>query len=286
MDFDLSLPAPAKLNLFLHIVGQRPNGYHELQTVFQLLDAGDNMHFKYSSASTISLHPDFADIPLKDNLVYKAAKLLQQHSQCSLGAEIVLEKNLPMGGGLGGGSSNAATTLLALNKLWDLKLSLNELAEIGITLGADVPVFVKGFTAWAEGIGEQLTPIKIPEYWYLILTPKSHVSTAQIFSNERLTRDTPKLKIAPALEGRDLDHFHNDCETIVTTLYPDIKDAISWLNQFGLGRLTGTGACCFSRFESEAKARQVLNEAQSTFKGFVAKGVHLSPAHQRLNEAD
>lgn len=286
MDFDLSLPAPAKLNLFLHIVGRQANGYHQLQTVFQLLDYGDALHFRRTHDGRIKLIPEVSDIPLQDNLIVKAAQALQAYNKQSFGIEIKLEKNLPMGGGLGGGSSDAATTLLALNALWQLELSPAQLADIGLSLGADVPVFVKGTSAWAEGIGEQLSPVKIKDFWYLVLCPESHVSTAQIFSHERLTRDTPKLKIAPALEGRVLDSYHNDCETLVTELYPEINEAISWLNNFGQGRLTGTGACCFCRFDSQAEAEQVLNEAPSKFKGFVAKGVYLSPAHQRLNEAE
>jgi 4-diphosphocytidyl-2-C-methyl-D-erythritol kinase len=210
-----------------------------------------------------------------------------------------------MGGGLGGGSSNAATTLLALNYLWQLKLNEDSLAAIGSHLGADVPIFVRGHSAWAEGIGELITPIKLKEYWYVILVPECHINTGEIFSHERLTRDTPKKKIAPALEGHGNeqhtavkiayldqsdsnflnDEYRNDCESLVSNLYPEIRDAISWLSQYAKSRLTGTGACCFARFDSEIQAQQVLNEARSKFKGFIAKGVNLSPAIQRLDEA-
>lgn len=286
MDTTLTLTSPAKLNLFLHINGRLANGYHELQTVFQILDRGDVMNFETRPVADISVSPNFGAIPLNENLAYRAAKLLQEHSGTKLGAHIHLHKYLPTGGGVGGGSSNAATTLIALNKLWQLGLSQAQLADLGLQLGADVPVFVHGKTAWAEGVGEQLTPMDLGEHWYVILSPNCHVSTAQVFSHQRLTRDSPKLKIAPALGVLDIEEFNNDCQAIVTELYPEIGRAISWLDQFGSGRLTGTGACCFCRVESETKAQQVLNEASSEFKGFIAKGVNLSPAIQRQNEAD
>lgn len=282
----LKLLAPAKLNLFLHITGRRADGYHELQTVFQILDFGDTLEFTRTDSGDIRLAPEFVDLDIEDNLIFKAAKLLEPYREKNAGIDIVIDKKLPMGGGLGGGSSNAATTLLALNTLWKCKLSNNELATLGLSLGADVPVFVHGFTAFAEGIGEQLTPVQTPENWYVVLCPETHVSTAQIFSNEVLTRDTPKMKIAPALEGQALDSFHNDCEPLVTQLYPNIQEAIHWLSKQGPAKLTGTGACCFCRVESETKARQVLNSASSKFKGFIAKGVQLSPALKRLNEAE
>lgn len=282
----LTLLAPAKLNLFLHITGRRANGYHELQTVFQILDVGDTLEFTRTDSGDIRLTPEFVDLDIENNLIFKAAKLLEPYREKNAGVDIVIDKKLPMGGGLGGGSSNAATTLLALNTLWKCKLSNKELAALGLSLGADVPVFVHGFTAFAEGIGEQLTPVQTPENWYVVLCPETHVSTAQIFSNEVLTRDTPKMKIAPALKGQALDSFHNDCEPLVAQLYPDVQEAIHWLSKHGPAKLTGTGACCFCRLESETKARQVLNSASSKFKGFIAKGVQLSPALKRLNEAE
>jgi len=290
MDFDLTLPAPAKLNLFLHINGRRDDGYHLLQTVFQILDRGDQLSFRATSRPEITLTPELAGVPHEDNLIVKAARLLQEHSGVRLGAHIHLEKTLPLGGGLGGGSSNAATTLIALNRLWSLELTPDTLASIGLQLGADVPVFVKGHSAFAEGVGEQLTAVDLPEKWYVILCPNCHVSTPEIFSNERLTRDSPKLRIAPASEGQGLEQAcskgRNDCAAIATDLYPAIKETISWLNQFGDGRMTGTGACCFCRFDSQAEAQKVLNEAQSKFKGFIAKGVNTSPALEGLNEAN
>ncbi len=313
MDNSLSLISPAKLNLFLHINGRRSPkqdfpGYHELQTVFHILDRGDLLHFSLEKTPGIRISPDFVDIPLKDNLIFKAAEALinaTQNKSLITGVHIKVEKTLPMGGGLGGGSSNAATTLIALNHLWQLNLTENALAAIGATLGADVPVFVRGNSAWAEGIGDLISPIKLEDCWYLILIPDCHINTGEIFSHERLTRDTPKKKIAPALEGQDnkqhtvvkiadldqsdsnflSDEYRNDCEALVAHLHPEIRSAINWLSQFAPSRLTGTGACCFARFDSEKEAQQVLNEAQSKFKGFIAKGVNLSPAIQRLNEA-
>ena len=286
---ELTLPAPAKLNLFLHINGRRANGYHDLQTLFQILDHGDELHFENTPSKSIQIEPNIEGVPLEDNLIYKAAKLLQTHCKTSQGVSITLNKKLPMGGGLGGGSSNAATTLLALNTLWQLNLSNDKLAELGLQLGADVPVFVRGHSAFAEGVGEQLLSVDLPQKWYVVLAPKCHVSTAELFSNERLTRDTPKIKIAPASEGQLLElatsKGRNDCQAIATSLFPEIKDALDWLNQFGNGRMTGTGACCFCSVDNEAKAQQILNEAQSKFEGFIAKGVNLSPAIERLNEA-
>lgn len=305
MDPTLSLISPAKLNLFLHINGRRgPEqshpGYHELQTVFQLLDRGDMLHFSANQSGKIEITPEIADIRPEENLIFIAAQRLKEagilldKGSHLLGAKIHLEKSLPMGGGLGGGSSNAATTLIALNHLWGLELEECQLAKIAAKIGADVPVFVEGRSAWAEGIGDELCPIPMSEEWFVVLTPDCHVNTAKIFSHERLTRDTPKKRIAPALEGHGLDtssekflsdEYRNDFEALISELYPQIKEAIQWLSQFGIARLTGTGACCFCIVKDEATAKQVLNEAKSKFKGFIAKGVNLSPAIQRLDEA-
>lgn len=289
MDFDLELLSPAKLNLFLHINGRRADGYHELQTLFQILDYGDQMRFRTTQDGHIRLHANVPGLAMEHNLVYRAALSLQSHTGTTLGVEIDLQKKLPMGGGLGGGSSNAATTLLALNHLWSLNLPSEKLQELGLQLGADVPVFIAGKSALAEGVGEQLSAMNLQENWYLVLHPKCHVSTAEIFSNQRLTRDTPKIKIAPALEGLGSEEMYrrtrNDCEAVATTLYPEIREAIDWLNQFGHGRLTGTGACCFCRFDQQAQAQRALAAAQSKFEGFIARGVNISPAFERLNEA-
>lgn len=269
----LSLPAPAKINLFLHITGRRADGYHNLQTLFQLLDHGDQLDFAINPDGNIHLSPSIPGVPQENNLIYRAARALQQYSGCTLGADIHLHKRLPMGGGLGGGSSDAATTLLGLNALWSLGLPTKALQEIGAQIGADVPVFVLGHTAWAEGIGDQLTPVEMPDDWYLILTPDIQVSTAEVFTHQSLTRNTHPIKIRAFLEQGG----QNDCQTVVETLYPEVKRARQWLAQFTETRLTGTGASLFARFASEADAELVLKRIPAPWKGFVAKGVNQSP---------
>jgi 4-diphosphocytidyl-2-C-methyl-D-erythritol kinase len=280
---NIELLSPCKINLFLHINGRRDDGYHELQTIFQLLNYGDSMHFKARADGEVTISPDFADIPLETNLIWRAAQLLKQTSNCPLGAAITINKRIPMGGGLGGGSSNAATTLLALNRLWKLNLSTDKLAALGKTLGADVPVFVSGHSAFAEGIGDQLTPINLPENWYLIISPGCSVNTAKIFSDKRLTRNTSKLKIAPALEGYG-SSLRNDCEPLVRSMFDPVDQAINWLNKFSKAMLTGTGACVFAKFESMTKANEVLNQLPEQFKGFVAQGINQSPVHIELEK--
>lgn len=275
----LHLTSPAKLNLFLHITGQRPDGYHLLQTAYQLLDYGDSMEFKTREDGNIALQCAIKDLALEDNLVYRAARLLQAHAGCPTGATITLEKVLPIGGGIGGGSSNAATTLLALNQLWESHLAEDELAELGIQLGADVPVFIRGRSAFAEGIGEILQAIDIPETYYLVIKPDCHVSTPQIFSHRELTRDTSAITIAAFFEQGG----HNDCEGIVRQLYPEVDLAFNWLNQHGEARLTGTGACVFLAFDNEAQAQHVFQLLPNKFQGFVARGVNISPVHRELN---
>jgi len=272
----LTLPAPAKLNLMLHITGRRKDGYHNLQTLFQFLDYGDQLQFDALSSAEIEVISDLSGIPNEDNLIYRAALLLQQHSNCQQGARIHLEKILPMGAGLGGGSSDAATTLIALNQLWNLNIELAELAGLGLQLGADVPVFVRGYAAWAEGIGEQLTAVTLPEFWYLVLTPDCHVSTAEIFSHKELTRNTSAITIAAALKGGG----RNDCEAVVSTLYPQVKQALIWLNQFAAARMTGTGASIFASFETQDQAQQVLDQLPATLRGFIAQGENISPLHR------
>lgn len=278
MNTTLTLPAPAKLNLMLHITGRREDGYHNLQTVFQLLDRGDQLSFTARNDSAITLSPAIAGVPFEDNLIVRAAKLLQQHSNCSAGADIQLDKKLPMGGGIGGGSSNAATTLVGLNHLWRCGLSVDALAELGRQLGADVPVFVRGHSAWAEGVGEHLQPLELPEKWFLVLTPDCHVSTAEIFCHKRLTRDTPIIKVAAFFEGDS----QNDCQPLVRKLYPEVDFALDWLNQYGTSRMTGTGASVFAAFDSEASAQAVLEKIPNELSGFVAKGVNISPLQQQL----
>ena len=275
----LRVPAPAKLNLFLHITGRRTDGYHNLQTIFQFLDYGDELSFRARNDDELTLTPEVTGVPFEDNLIIKAARLLQARTEKACGADIELKKKLPMGGGLGGGSSDAATTLLALNKLWEINLSIDELAAIGLTLGADVPVFVRGEAAFAEGVGECLTPVpELPEPWYLVVCPPVHVDTGKIFQHEGLTRDTPAINIRTALRqgGR------NDCQQIVTMLYPEIGKTLNLLNKFSFAKMTGTGACVYSSFGSEAEAIIVSEQLPAGYKAFVAKGVNISPTHRVL----
>ena len=285
MTTSITLPAPAKLNLFLHIVGRRPDGYHELQTLFQFLDYGDDLTFTLTpDRPGARLTQALADVPDRDNLIIRAAGALAATTSGALpGVDISLTKRLPMGGGLGGGSSNAATTLLALNHLWQLNLSIDELAELGLSLGADVPVFVRGQAAFGEGVGERLTPVAPPEDWFLVLKPECNINTGKIFSEEGLTRDTPRIKIAPAFEG-DASRYRNDCEDVVRRLYPEVNRSLDWLAQFGPARLTGTGACIFGRFPTESAARIIWESKPSGITGFVAKGVNHSPLHKKLTE--
>lgn len=272
----LTLPAPAKLNLMLHITGQRPDGYHNLQTVFQILDHADTMRFQARADTNIQLTGDFPGVPVTSNIIYKAAQLLIPYARRPAGVDIAVDKVLPMGGGLGGGSSNAATTLLALNKLWQCQRSQDQLAELGLQLGADVPVFVRGRSAWAEGVGEQLTPLDLPEKWFVVLKPEVEVSTAKIFGHRELTRDTSAITVAAFLRSGG----QNDCENIVRRLYPDIDAALVWLNDETGNRamLTGTGACIFAPCDSREQAANIFAKRPKNLRGFIAKGVNFSPA--------
>ena len=278
----LTLPAPAKLNLFLHITGRRTDGYHLLQTVFQLLDYGDTLSFTPRTDGDIRVTPPLPGVAASDNLVHRAARALQQRTGCSLGADIALKKRLPAGGGLGGGSSDAATTLLALNRLWDLHLPLAELAELGLSLGADVPVFVRGRSAWAEGVGEEITPVTLPEQWFLVVFPGCHVDTAKIFSNRELTRNHDAITIRAFLEAGG----KNSCQPVVEMLYPEVKNARLWLQEFAPAQMTGTGSCLFARFDSECAAKAILESLPGQWQGFVARGVNESPAHAALSARD
>ncbi|MEP1214653.1 MAG: 4-(cytidine 5'-diphospho)-2-C-methyl-D-erythritol kinase [Marinobacter sp.] len=280
----LVLPSPAKLNLFLHILGRRPDGYHELQTLFQFLDYGDTITLTPRGDSRIVLGQSVPGVPDEENLIVRAARQLAATANKSLaGVSIAIDKKLPMGGGLGGGSSNAATTLLGLNRLWGLNRSLEELAELGLALGADVPVFIHGHSAWGEGVGERLTNAAPPEDWFLVIKPPCNISTKEIFSEQGLTRDTPGIKIAPAFEG-DASRYRNDCEDVVRRLYPEVHQSLEWLAQFGPARLTGTGACIFGRFPTESAARIIWESKPSGITGFVAQGVNISPLHKKLTE--
>lgn len=277
-------PSPAKLNLFLYITGQRADGYHTLQTLFQFLDYGDEIGINLRHDGEIHLQTPVEGVAYEDNLIVRAARLLMKTASASdrlpagSGADISIEKRLPMGGGLGGGSSNAATVLVALNHLWQCGLSADELAAIGLTLGADVPVFVRGHAAFAEGVGEILTPVDPQEKWYLVAHPGVSIPTPVIFNDPDLPRNTPKRSINTLLKCE----FGNDCEVIARKRFREVDAALSWLLEYAPSRLTGTGACVFAEFDTESRARQVLEQAPEWLKGFVAKGVNLSPLHRAL----
>ena len=271
----LTVLSPAKLNLFLHITGRRSDGYHELQTLFQLLDWGDQLVFTSNETGDITLETTQTDIPPEDNLIMRAARLLQRETH---GAHILLHKKIPTGAGLGGGSSNAATTLLALNHLWDLQLPRQELLDLGAQLGADVPVFVGARTAWAEGIGEILTPVELPQRWYLILVPECHVSTVEIFSHRQLTRNTIPIKMAAFFEG----YSRNDCQQLVRRLYPKVDRALEVLENFGEAKLTGTGACVFISFDNAVQAKKAREQLPEDMTSILAQGVNNSPLPTEL----
>jgi 4-diphosphocytidyl-2-C-methyl-D-erythritol kinase len=276
----LTLPSPAKLNLFLHITGRRADGYHNLQTVFQLLNWGDTLCFETTRDDKITVLMGSLNIPDQQNLIVLAAQqLLKYRKHSNSGVTITVDKKIPTGGGLGGGSSNAATTLLALNRLWALCLSPETLLEIGATLGADVPVFIAGNSAWAEGIGEQLTPLKLPPAWFLIVKPPVHVSTAEIFSHEQLTRDTSPITLAAFFEGSS----RNDCQPIVESLHSDVTKVLNWLDIFGEAKLTGTGACAFVSFKTQAEAEAAKQQLPTKWTGYVAEGLNQSPVISALS---
>jgi len=274
--------SPAKLNLFLHIIGRRPSGYHDLQTVFQLVDLYDTIEFSIPQGAPpglLHLSCDDPSIPLDNNLILQAARRLGEFNNSpDNSATIRLLKHIPVGAGLGGGSSNAATTLLALNVLWNTGLTTQQLCEIGLSLGADVPLFVRGRSAWASGVGELIEPIKLPQSYYLIIWPGISISTAEIFSQENLTRDSSAIKIADFLAGGG----QNDCESVVRELYPAVNEALNWLSQFGQARLTGTGSCVFASFTDQADALEALERVPTKFKGFLVKGLNHSPPLKRI----
>ncbi|NAW11784.1 4-(cytidine 5'-diphospho)-2-C-methyl-D-erythritol kinase [Halomonas icarae] len=278
----LRLPAPAKLNRMLHITGRRPDGYHELQTLFQFLDHDDTLHFTRREDGEIRLAPEVAGVPHERNLIVRAARLLQERSGCTLGADIHLEKRLPMGGGLGGGSSDAATSLLGLDALWGLGLSLDTLAELGLTLGADVPVFVHGHAAWAEGVGERLTPVDLDTPWFVVVHPGIEVATPAVFKAPELTRHTPPITMARALQG-GASSWRNDCEATVRSLYPAVTSALDWLARRAPSMLTGTGACVFARLADEQEADRLLGEIDGRWQAFKARSLNRSPLHDALD---
>jgi len=273
-------PAPAKLNLILHITGQREDGYHLLQTVFQFLDFSDMLDFTVRDDGIISRQSNWQGIVEADDLIVRAAKALQQESDCQSGADINLEKRLPVGAGLGGGSSDAATTLVALNHLWGLEFTVDRLADIGLKIGADVPVFVRSHAAWAEGVGEQLTPIEPKEFWYLVVRPDCCISTMEVFNSSDLTRNTPAIRIRDFLR----DGGHNDCESVVKDLYQEVAEALDWLGQFAVAKITGTGSCVFAGFDKQQQAESVYEKLPQGWEGFVAKGLNHSPLQTRLEQ--
>ena len=275
--------APAKINLFLHITGRRTDGYHTLQSVFQLLDFYDTIYLKPTPTGEIKRVNDIANVPASQDLCVRAALALQQATSCAQGVDIFVEKRIPMGGGLGGGSSDAATVLIALNHLWQTNLNREQLMQIGLKLGADVPVFIFGQNAWAEGIGEQLTPIILPTSYYLVLTPNVHVPTAQVFGNSTLTKDTKPLKIADFSRDTNSNVFKNDLEAVVCKEFPAVASTLHWLNQYGLARMSGSGASVFVAVNSQQYANELLSQKPANTTGFVAKGLHLHPHVELAN---
>jgi 4-diphosphocytidyl-2-C-methyl-D-erythritol kinase len=272
-----SLIAPAKLNLFSHINARRDDGYHELETLFTFLNFGDELSFELTDESSILITGDTKDIPLEDNLIYKAALMLQTDTKTKHGVKINLIKRLPMGGGVGGGSSDAATTLLALNKLWNINYDINKLANLGLQLGADVPVFIRGESAIAQGIGEKLHRVELAQKWYCVVHPNQHVSTAKIFTHPDLKRDTPKIS-----GDWKQQTLHNDCEPLVKKLCPEVEKTLQWLLKYAPSKMTGTGSCCFVEFDTQTQANDVLANLPHTWQGFVASSANTSPAHTEL----
>ena len=278
-----SWPAPAKLNLFLHVTGRRPDGYHTLQTLFQFLDIHDELQFEVTSDGRITRPRALPGVPEEQDLCLRAARLLQAASRTTQGAIIHLGKRLPVGGGLGGGSSDAATTLLALNKLWGCGLTLEALATLGLKLGADVPVFVQGLAAWGEGVGELLTPAEPPEHWFVVLAPKVMVSTAQVFA--AFSHESDLTPYRPAITIRDFraGQTCNDLEPVVRRLYPEVDNALNWLGEFGEARMTGSGSCVFLPVADEATGQAILMQCPAALAdGFVTRGLNHHPLHARL----
>ena len=273
-------PAPAKLNLFLHITGRREDGYHQLQTVFQFLDLHDDIELRVNASGDIRAIHQYPGFEPDDDLTVRAARLLQSVSGCRQGADIKLLKNLPVGGGIGGGSSDAATVLLVLNRLWETGLGLQDLADLGLQLGADVPVFIHGHACWAEGVGEQFQPVDLAEPYYLLVYPKVHVSTGQIFAARELTRNSRPIKIADFLAGS----ARNDCEVTVRQLVPEVDRAMTWLDQFAPARLTGTGSCIYAEFVAKAEADEAAAAMAGDWQAWVTRGNNRSLLHQQLDE--
>ena len=270
--------APAKLNLFLHITGRRADGYHLLQTLFRFIDLHDTLHFSLRDDGVVRRTHDIEGVAADQDLCVRAARLLQDETGCALGVDITVDKRIPMGGGLGGGSSDAATTLIALNRLWSLGLSRMRLMQLGLKLGADVPVFIFGENAFAQGVGEELQTFPLPEAWYVVLFPPAHVPTAQIFSSPELTRDTVSITMRALLE-RQLPPLRNDLQSVACNLYPEVAQHLTWLNNFGKAKMTGSGACVFAEFSSLSQAEAVLQQLPVGMRGVVAQGLAKHPLH-------
>lgn len=283
----MKFQSPGKINHFLHILGRRKEGYHNLQTLFQYLDYGDTLTFNLLPMPKIILNTS-PPLPFaqEKNLIYRVAGYLQRRYRLGSGIEIDLEKKLPMGGGLGGGSSNAATTLLVLNYVWELNLNLSDLLDIGAQFGADIPCFILGHSAWGEGTGTTLTKANPKEKWVLVVTPPCSVATPKIYQHPELTRNTSPFRIEALeelLENERLEQaVRNDFEVLVCQLYPEVADCLAWLNQYGQAKLSGSGSSVFALFESEQVAQDVIQQLPSIYQGFVAKGVNQSPLHQQL----
>jgi len=280
-------PSPAKINLFLHVCGRYPNGYHELETMFQLLDSGDQIGFVLNQSGQITIAKPILGVSTEDNLVYKAAKLLLPfRPNNDLGVDLHIDKHLPMGGGLGGGSSNAATVILALNYLWKCNLPQDQLLALGLSLGADVPVFINGCSAFAKGVGEKLSNVHIPTFYYLVATPSVHISTAEVFSHPDLPRNTLKINFAdrdvPDLLAKVFTSTQNDCEKLVCKQHPEVANLLQWLLHYAPSRMTGTGASVFAQFERLEDAKSVLERIPDDVTAFVAKGIDQSPLHEKL----
>jgi len=274
----LGWPAPAKLNLFLHITGQRQDGYHLLQTVFQFIQLIDVIDFTILESGLVRRSSISLKIDERDDLVIKAAQKIKKRSGSKLGVDISVKKNIPIGGGLGGGSSDAATTLVALNELWQTGLSIDELSEIGLSLGADIPFFINGNAAWAEGVGDKLTPINLDECFYLVIYPNCSISTKAVFEASDLTRNTPRITIRDFRDGNG----KNDCELYVRNHYHDVTEALDWLGEYASSKLTGTGACLFAQFSDENEANEVKYKLPTKWQGYVVKGINKSPLLGRL----
>jgi 4-diphosphocytidyl-2-C-methyl-D-erythritol kinase len=272
-------PAPAKLNLFLHVTGRRADGYHKLQTAFRLIDLADTLRFRPRADGRVTLRQPLAGVPPEQDLCVRAAVLLKQATGHAAGVEIELEKRIPMGGGLGGGSSDAATTLVALNHLWRLGLKRGELQQLALKLGADVPVFVFGENAFAEGVGEELTPLALAQAWYLVLVPPVQVPTAAVFAAPELTRDAKPIKITAFFDGLKRRALRNDLEPVVSKHYPEVAHHLAWLKQHGEARMSGSGACVYAEFSTESAARAAQAQLPQAMRGFVARGLERHPLH-------